>query len=210
MKENRPPIQNSDDELELDFLGEISQNGLDFAQKTLEKTLKMNLKMGPAKVLLLSKEELGEDFGVGDFKRTGISLPFTGTYNGFAYLLFKDNEIQKVLGPMVGEELSQEEWDEVRDDVLNELGNIVLNSIIGYWSNQVTGSIDYTPPVKVEGILEDLISKKFSDTNEVCFVGIGLFEILDLKINGTLTFSFYFDELANLLKSIKSIKEINS
>ena len=194
-------------ELELDFLGEVTSKGLDKASDLVCDFLGKKVKMGPPKVLLLSNQELGESFRIGDFDRRGVSLNYTGTYNGTAYLLFKKDHIEPMIQELTGDSPSEKGWDHLVNDMVREMGNIVLNGVVGTMSNMVQGNLKFQVPVLFEGCLENEIEKQFGEKTEVCFMGIGLFHVAELEIDGVISFSFYFDDIQDLLSSIKTMKK---
>ena len=200
-------VNDNQEALELDFLAEVTDKGLEKAQERLAEFLGQKVKLQPAKVLLISKQELGESLGVGDFERRGINLGFSGTYNGQAYLMFADGDVEKISKHMSGESADTEEWEHIKQDVINELGNVVLNGIVGTMSNLVSGKLDFKVPAHVKGTAEKFLQENFSEKTEVCFAGLGLFQLEQLQVDGLICFYFYFSSLDMLLTSITQMKK---
>lgn len=198
---------NNDTDLELDFLGEVSKEGMEKASLLISEFLGKKIKMGPPKVLVLSASDIGSNFGVGDFERMGPELAFNGTYNGNANLMFQKKVVNTIIKEMTGINIKSPDWEETVTDVLSEMGNIVLNGVVGTMSNMVKGKLSFHVPTVKNGLLENIIENNFEKTTEVSFIGLGLFHIEELNADGVISFSFNFDHIADLLSKISSMKE---
>lgn len=185
----------NEDKLELDKLGDSTSVALDLAKVNLEKFLGKKVKMSPPKIILPSILDDDLDLGVGQFERDGIKLSFAGNHIGDAYILFDSSNVDILIQELSGEEPGCEGWEEIHEDVLKEIGNIVLNSCVGTVSNALKDKVIYEVPKKVRGRLEDFVNDGFGSKYEVCFLGMGLFNIDELEIYGSICFVFYFDDL---------------
>jgi chemotaxis protein CheC len=196
-----------DDDLELDFLGEVSRLGMEKAGDLLSQFLGKSVKMGPPKVMVISASERGSNFGIGDFERVGTQLKFNGTYNGSAHLMFQKDVADSIVSKMTGEKRDSQNWKDMVHDVLSEMGNIVLNGVVGTMSNIVKGKLIFQVPTLKNGYIEEIIENNFDPKTEVSFVGLGLFHLEDIDVDGVISFSFNFENVSELLSSIKSMKD---
>lgn len=196
-----------DESLELDFLGVVSKIGMDRAGTLMSQFLGKSVKMGPPKVMVLSTSDSGSNFGIGDFERVGTELKFSGTYNGSAHLMFKKDVADSIVSNITGEKPESLIWKDVTNDVLSEMGNIILNGVVGTMSNIVKGKLIFQVPSLKKGYIEKLVENNFDSKTEVSFVGLGLFHMDEIDVDGVISFSFNFDNVSDLLSSIKSMKD---
>ncbi len=183
----------------LDVLANSTDHALDEAKSRLESFTAQKVKMAVPKIIIPTPHDGDLNFEVGDFERDGVRLGFKGRYCGSSYLLFDSENIHELIKSMTGAVPSDEDWEEVHDDFLAELGNIVLNTCVGSLSNKLQDRLTYSPPQLCKGIIEDFVLDGFQQGQEACFVGIGLFNIEKLKIYGNITFTFYFDKIEKVL-----------
>lgn len=74
-----------------------------------------------------------------------VQLPFSGTFSGEAVLGFPWSSASKLVTLLMGEE--DDGGNAVRATTLTEVGNILLNSVLGTMANVLSGELEYQVPV---------------------------------------------------------------
>lgn len=73
-----------------------------------------------------------------------VQLPFSGTFSGEAVLGFPWTSASKLVKLLMGDD---EDGNEVRAATLTEVGNILLNSVMGMMANVLGGELEYQVPL---------------------------------------------------------------
>lgn len=188
-------LENSNDS-SLDILADSTDHALQVGKQKLEAFIGHKIKMSVPKITIPTYLDESLNFEIGDFDRDGAKLSFEGNHRGGAFILFDSGNISDLISSVTGEDKTSPDFKEIHDDFLKEMGNIVLNGCVGTLSNNLVDKLVYTVPEICSGKIEDFIMKGFhGKQEEVCFIGIGLFNIESLSISGSITFSFYFDSI---------------
>jgi len=94
---------------------------------------------------------------------TMVSMSFDGVFSGNSGLILPEQDALRLVAALAGDRQDATALDEMRVGALTEVGNIVLNAILGSIANALGGGLDYTVPDFVEDTLENL----FFDGDEV-------------------------------------------
>ena len=129
----------------LDALTEVVNIGVGRAAAALSELLGSRIDLTVPTVSLLKFSELSEE--VSSKLDTSIIQDFVGPTSGRAILAFPDASALKLGQILADLDDIPPELDFDLQDVLNEVGNIVLNGVLGSLSNIVKGSLQYTVPV---------------------------------------------------------------
>ncbi len=127
-------------------------------------------------------QELKEQFGHEPISAT--ELPFTGELVGVAQLLFSQDNALELTAMLTGEEPESPEFDELKQEALTEVGNIVLNSVIGAVSNQLKENLAFSVPTYREEKVEDLLISYTLELETTAVLGNASFTIEQLAIAG--------------------------
>jgi len=185
--------------LGLDILTQSAEKALKVAQERLSAFLGLDVTMSVPKIVIPSYSDSELRFEVGDFERDGVGLIFSGHARGSSYLLFDSSNVGDLIASVTGEDPSGSDFSEIHDDFLKEMGNIVLNGCVGSLSNEMNGKLEFEVPKLCSGKIEDFTKNGFKGNDqEICFVGIGLFNIDKLGISGSISFMFYFDDIDDI------------
>ncbi len=90
-------------------------------------------------------------------KLSCVKLDFFGSFSGTAALVFPPDSAANLVSALTGEGANTPGLNAVMAGTLNEVGNIVINGIIGSISNILSDPMDFSVPTYQEGLLADLI-----------------------------------------------------
>ncbi|PHR95335.1 MAG: hypothetical protein COA78_30350 [Blastopirellula sp.] len=137
---------------------------------------------------------------------TTVQQGFSGKVSGRALLAFpKDNAVD--LARLVGEiETSTTEMDEELCGVLEEIGNIVLNSILGTIANMIDCGLSYTlPQLCTKNSFTKLVLENrdhIINSDSVILVADTSITVADRDISGSLLLLFETGDIKTLLSSL--------
>lgn len=97
---------------------------------------------------------------------SSVNLNFKGILIGTAKLIFPTDSASKLVALFTDDTSGDDDMDEIKVATLSEIGNIVLNSLVGTISNTLNLPLNYSIPSYQEGELSNLLSyyAKFNDS----------------------------------------------
>lgn len=136
------------------------------------------------------------------------SIKFENELNGKAELIFPANHIKELTSLCTGEEcFDLETFTDTDFDVIKELGNIILNAVIGGLGNFLNMAIDYSmPEVKLFDTIEvqEVLKKKKKANILILFVN---FKIGGTQVNGALIVTFTIDSMRDLMDKLDEVEK---
>ncbi len=98
---------------------------------------------------------------------SAVNLPFSGQLTGSTKLIFPAESAAKLVAAFTGESFQEEDMDSIRIGTLNEIGNIVINSVMGSISNMLNIHFNYVVPNYLEGGIETIMTSNIKKNNPV-------------------------------------------
>lgn len=126
----------------------------------------------------------------GDEAICAAQLPFEGSLNGTSQLFFPQTSGASLTELLTGEPPDSEEFDTLKQEALTEVGNIVLNSVMGAMSNALEKQLTFSVPIYQEATVADLTQSLAQDSNAVIILTQTHFNIKDLQIDGDIILFF--------------------
>ncbi|MBD2243270.1 chemotaxis protein CheC [Nostoc sp. FACHB-888] len=189
---------------ELDALEELINIGVGRAASLLNEMVDshIRLKIPVVKVLTANEayQELIKRFH--DEALASVKLGFTGSFYGTASLIFPTDSASTLIAVLTGEEPGSADLDAVKIGTLSEIGNIVINGVMGSLSNVLKRHVNYTLPVYIEDTLENLLLSAYESESKILLAQAS-FTIERLEIIGDIILIFLvgtFDALINAMK----------
>jgi chemotaxis protein CheC len=132
-----------------------------------------------------------------------VKLDFSGGFSGRAELVFPTNSASTLVSLLTGEEADSPDLDAVKIGTLTEVGNIVINGVMGTLSNLLNQDINYSLPMYWEFPIEQLLSSNdASYPNPVFLLAKARFEVQHLEIVGDIILIFEMASFSELLGCI--------
>jgi chemotaxis protein CheC len=145
-------------EKQLEALKEIINIGVGRSAGVLNTMLNSHITLSVPYLKLLDPKSLrGEMAKYHEGIVATVQMGFSGSLVGNACLCFPKKSASKLVASLVGEDFESSDADSVQTGTLNEIGNIVLNGVIGSISNTLKLSLNYKIPVYMEGSVESII-----------------------------------------------------
>ncbi|HTL90337.1 MAG TPA: chemotaxis protein CheX [Leptolyngbya sp.] len=192
-------------EAQLDALQEFINIGVGRAAGMLNEMVDAPIQLSiPALKVFDSnslKQELTQRFRERRF--SAVRLGFSGSFTGSAELVFPTDSASALVSLLTGEDRDSPDLDAVKIGTLTEIGNIVINGVVGSLSNLLKQNMQYTLPTYLEDTLEYLLTvDALPDRESVFLLAQAKFEIQQLEIMGEIILIFEMSSFEALLECI--------
>ncbi|MEH1873442.1 chemotaxis protein CheC [Nostoc sp.] len=189
---------------ELDALQELINIGVGRAASLLNEMVDSHIRLKIPVVKILTPNEAYQELikRFHDDSLASVKLRFTGSFYGTASLIFPTDSASTLVAVLTGEKPGSPDLDAVKIGTLSEIGNIVINGVMGSLSNVLKKHLNYTLPVYLEDTLENLLLSAYESDSKILLAQAS-FTIERLEIIGDIILIFLvgtFDALINAIK----------
>ena len=189
---------------ELDALQELINIGVGRAASLLNEMVDSHIRLKIPVVRVLTANEAYQELTkrFQDDTLAAVKLRFTGSFYGTASLIFPTDSASTLVAVLTGEEPGSADLDAVKIGTLSEIGNIVINGVMGSLSNVLKKHLNYTLPVYLEDTLENLLLSAYESDSKILLAQAS-FTIERFEIIGDIILIFLvgtFDALINAMK----------
>ena len=144
---------------QVDSLKEMVNIGVGHAAGVLNAMLNSRVKLHVPVVEMMSYEELQSKIqSMGNGGLSSVRLGFKGPFSGNASLVFPTEGAVKLVSILTGSEPGSSDLDAMRVGTLTEVGNIVLNGVMGAIGNELKLHVFYSVPIYVDNPFEIILS----------------------------------------------------
>ena len=200
---------------EIDALRELINIGVGRAAGALNDMVGAHVQLHVPSVRLVSLADIGETTkSIAGQKLAAVRLDFSGEIQGTARLVFPADSASKLVTLLTGEELGTPDLDSLRAGTLTEVGNILLNGVMGSISNVLERHVSYQLPTYSEETPEDLAEAVRLQADAAVLlaqthllVGQSHFSLEQEKIEGEVTLLFGIGSFEFLVKRIHRMYE---
>lgn len=194
------------DQYQLDALTEILNIGVGKAAGMMNDMINSHVKLTIPSIRVLSSDELEKEI-IGLIKDTlaVIRLDFKGNFSGTSALMFSTDNASKLVDVLTGDESMNADLDSIRIGTLTEIGNIMLNGVMGTIGNIMKQQINYSIPLYQEGTFANFLD---SIKKEIGSVEVGLmvnvyFIIEKFQISGEIMLVLKLGSITTLINSLE-------
>ncbi|MBW4561037.1 MAG: chemotaxis protein CheC [Mojavia pulchra JT2-VF2] len=188
---------------ELDALQELINIGVGRAASLLNEMVDSHIRLEIPFVKVLTAtaayQELAARFH--DDNLASVRLGFTGSFYGTAGLIFPTDSASTLVAVLTGEEPGSADLDAVKIGTLSEIGNIVINGVMGSISNVLKQRMNYTLPVYLEDTIDNLLLPANASSSKI-LLAQARFTIEQLEIIGDIILVFEVSTFDALIKVI--------
>ncbi len=182
-------------------LAEVVNIGIGHAASALNDLTGLPVELTVPEVDVLSVAALSRTFGrlVQD-SVSSVQMGFRGGLDGCAFLVFPPSSATKLATLVTGEAATPAV--EMHAGTLTELGNIVINSVVGAIANLLDLPLRYSLPVYAEERVVDLLDTHRSESFPVVLFARARFEIRQSQVEGSLLLLFEMRSFEGLLTAL--------
>ncbi|GAB1483923.1 hypothetical protein MASR2M78_27400 [Treponema sp.] len=180
------------DPLQQDSLTEIVTMGIGKAGNVLNDLLGSHISLSAPSVRIVDQSGLSLSFDKQlGIKLSAVEMRYSGVMSGSVDLVFTSGDASRLVDCLIGEDVIHEEGlDALRSGTLCEIGNIVINALVGTLSNMLNLELSYTVPSYYEGDTGQLIARAQEIDAKVILLAETNFSVEDLHITGTIIIFF--------------------
>ncbi len=193
--------------MQLDALKEIVNIGVGRAASSLNDMLDSPILLEVPEVRLIDYDELKIVAGTADDSFSCVQLGFKSSFSGMAALVFPPASAVKLVAALTHEEPDNPGLDGLMAGTLNEVGNIVINSVIGTIGNILQRPFDFSIPNYLHGTLRDLLHIETSSNQHSILLVNTHFIVQEKHIEGNIFLVFETASFDALLLAIDLMYE---
>ena len=199
------------DERQLDALTELMNIGVGRAAGMLNQMVHSPIELHVPIVSVLLASQLADELEQPTQESLSfVRLVFQGSILGTAALLFPTDSAANLVAALTGGEPDSPDLDAVRAGTLSEVGNIVINGVMGSIGNVLSLPLTYELPTYLEATLLQLFERSQGagvqvQTDPTVLVAHTRFTVRDLEIQGTILLIFEVFSFDSLLASIDAL-----
>lgn len=192
--------------LQLDTLRELINIGIGQAAGVLNQMTRTHIRLEVPEVRILDSAALPVEGLFSNLREqvSAIELPFHGPFSGTAVLAFPPPSAQRLVTIVAGQEAEGLDMDSLRLATLQEIGNIVLNGIMGSLGNILGQHLDYLPVEYFEDTFENLLKSIDAPQSMVIFIRAH-FELEGSLIGGDILIFFRLGSFTLLAQSLERL-----
>ena len=205
-------------ELQKDILGEIVNVYIGQAASLLSDMTGQEIRLNVPQVLLLNGEDIVLDPAVSEdiWSRGHVvssSLRFSQGLNGKTFLMFPAAQAKALVNACLGEMELCSSFSESRDlldtdfDVLKEVANVILNSIMGGFGELLNTCLDYSVPEIEMLFAPDNEQRQFLSSQSNILLLKTEFFLDAASVQGFILIAFSTNSISLLLEKINSMTE---
>jgi chemotaxis protein CheC len=191
-------------ELEADALRELVNIGVGRAASTLNDMLEHHISLEIPQIQVVEKPQLPAFFTSSDTAViASVYLAFQGELNGIVALVFPLQKASILASALTGEDPATIAV-ELRQEVLIEIGNIVLNNVMGSIGNMLEKELTYNVPTYEEHSVERLIIESTIPTDSILLAHTQ-FSIKNIDVAGEIVVMFDQTTMQSLYDTLAMI-----
>ncbi|EGK86552.1 MULTISPECIES: hypothetical protein [Microcoleus] len=192
---------------QLDALQELVNIGIGQAAGVLNDMIDSPIRLQIPYLQILTPIDVEEELEqhLNGEQIAAVQLKFTGSFGGIAQLVFPTNSAALLVTMLTGEEVGTHDLDSVKIGTLSEVGNIVINGVMGAISNVLQQRLNYSIPTYSEGTIANLLISGGLATDTVVLLAQTSFMIERLHIEGDIILIFNVNSFDTLLTAINQL-----
>lgn len=191
--------------VQIDVLQELINIGVGRAAALLNRMIATHIKLYVPELRILSPEDLQALYlEQSQTPFAAVRLSFSGKFTGTSALVFPPDSASKLVSVIIGEDSLSLDMDSIRIGTLQEVGNIVLNGVMGSIGNVLNEHIIYSPLDYFEGQFASLVQFDQDETSTV-LLARARFDVEQLSIGGDIIILFHLGTFDVLLQSMDKL-----
>ncbi len=190
---------------QLDVLNEVISIGIGRSTSSLNTLTNSHIDLSVPLTQVMALQEFKDTINLVEHhnKMSLVKLSFDGEVSGAATLLFSERDAQSLIEFLMNAKISNhEDMDALSIGVLLEIGNIVLNGLLGVIGNTLQEHFNYQVPSFEEVASDHIFEGDNSLYDENIIVNKVSLHISELKIKGEIILFFQLGSLEQLIQDV--------
>jgi chemotaxis protein CheC len=182
-------------------LAEVVNVGVGHAASALNDLTGLHVELTVPDVDVVTVPELSRVFGrLVEEAVASVQMGFRGGLDGCAFLVFPPSSATKLASLVAGE--TEGSGAGMHSGTLTEVGNILINAVVGAIANLLDLTLRYSLPVYAEERVMALLAAHGSHGIPVVLVARARFEIRQSQVEGSLLLLFEMTSFEGLLRAL--------
>jgi chemotaxis protein CheC len=187
---------------QLDGLSELINMGVGRAASALNDLVDGHVDLSVPEVHVVAVEDLpGALSGLGREAVSSVQMAFRGSLDGSAFLVFPQPSAIKLVNLITADDSGSADVDSILSGTLTEVGNILINCVVGTLSNVLRQPLHYSPPVYEEEPLTRLLVRQGRE-EPLIVLARTTFHIRQMQVEGSLLLLFELQSFDSLLAAM--------
>lgn len=186
-----------------DALTEIVNIGVGRGAATLNTMCRSYVRLSVPTLEVIDAAELaGKLGGFSSETISTVTMPFNGQINGLAAILFPPESASNLVTALTGEDPIFTGLDSIRTAALSEVGNIIINGVMGAVVNILNMNIIYSTPQYLEDSVKAALS--VFHIGEAVIMAKARFQIEEFSVEGDILLLFEVGSFATLIDGVEA------
>ncbi len=194
-------------DMEIDALTEMVNIGVGRAANSLSDIIGEHILLKVPHVRVFPLDDLADALSAFEKdKHSSVLQAFHGDFTGTSALIFPPQSAVRLVSALTGGEIDSPTLDSVRSGTLVEIGNIVINAILGTMGNMLDSSFIFSLPEyrEIRNIKDIIDGDGPRKEKGLIMLAEANFNISTLEINGFIFIVFKLESIKNLVRMISS------
>lgn len=197
--------------IQLEALQELLNIGVGRSAAMLNRMVGVHVRLQVPLVKVMSEAELMPELQqhLGLERVAAVRLGFSGSFNGVAHLVFPAPSAARLVAALMSEDPEPlDDLDAIKIGTLSEVGNVVLNGVMGEISNVLHQQLKYSIPAYAEAQAPNLFNGVGMGKPVTILLAQARFSIEQLLVTGDIILLFNIDSFDSLLAAMKERWEV--
>jgi len=187
----------------IDALKEIINIGVGKGADVLNAMLGAHVNLQVPCLKILSPDEFEQEIQKSSKECLScINLPFEGNFSGVTELVFTLENASRLIAALTKDQPNVTDMDSIRSGTFSEVGNIVLNAVMGTISNLFGLRFVYSVPSYSEGDFNSLLPIHATMPDAMVLLAHTSFRVDNFEIEGNIILFFEIGSFDKLLEAI--------
>jgi chemotaxis protein CheC len=193
----------------LDVLQELINIGIGRAACMLNEMLDTHVTLQVPIIRIFSQQDLEKELGeISGNALSAVRMGFRGSFSGNALLLFPPDSANNLVSVLTGEDSIEDDMDAIRTGTLTEIGNILINCVMGSISNAFGKQLNYSVPSYIEDSILNMLQQNNEDARSATIILARTHFIIEEHfINGDIILFFEVGSFNALLECVELLME---
>lgn len=191
---------------QIDVLQELINIGVGKAASMLNSMVDTHIRLQVPELRVLTFADLLAHYNSQDNDTYAtVQLSFSGEFSGSSALIFSPDSAAKLVSIIIGQEELPLDMDSLRIGTLQEVGNILLNGVIGSLANILEEHLMYSPLDYFEGDLSNMLRESKGEGQSTVLLVRTSFDLEAHSIGGDIVIFFQLGTFDSLIAAINRI-----
>ena len=169
----------------IDGIRELFNIGVGKAAGSLNSMTGAHITLQVPDVKFLKRDDIPHAILRLDKPFTVVNLDYFGSFSGKTALIFPRDSADNLIMLICGKDDSSEVSENVRKESLLEVGNILINAVMGSISNIIGEKLTYKLPVYQEDTITHVVTSNEASSDNI-LLAVAEFQVKDYDINGNI------------------------